>query len=238
MLLPRSERATKAGLEQGRPGQPVTELEVLALLGWPDFYDSGPAGAQLAYRYKVKPGVLEMSPQGVSTHLFDRQESNWLAYVDIDGRGFAQSIGFNEERAHGTAGLLPYVAPWPATRPARAAAPGAPRGFVGVGVENVRWSVDGHTYEGTRGARVVKVAEGSPAQRAGLRVGDIIDQIDGVPISVPSFFAEIAKRRPGRTIRLTVFRGGAADQAQELSITVEARPAAATQRASGGRDDR
>lgn len=56
----------------------------------------------------------------------------------------------------------------------------------------------------SEGARVVSVREGSPAERAGIRPGDVIEEVDGVGVAVPEDVAQATGRRPGRELTLGV----------------------------------
>lgn len=59
-------------------------------------------------------------------------------------------------------------------------------------------------------ARVAAVMEGSPAQRADLRIGDVIEGIDGEPVGASSL-AEVARRirgKVGSTVSLNIRRPG------------------------------
>jgi serine protease Do len=76
-----------------------------------------------------------------------------------------------------------------------------------------------------RGVRVVGVAPGSPAEKAGLKAGDnadIIVAVDGKPVESAEQLAEaIAKHSIGQTVKLLVFSGGAFREAQ---ATLKAAP--------------
>ena len=57
------------------------------------------------------------------------------------------------------------------------------------------------------GVMVSRVAEGSPAQTAGLRVGDVLTAVDDVPIThFVDLFHEISKHADGEVVRLDVWR--------------------------------
>ena len=57
-------------------------------------------------------------------------------------------------------------------------------------------------------AVIASVLEGSPAERAGLKVGDRVTGVDGEPIEGWGQWVEAIRSRPGETIELTVLRGG------------------------------
>jgi Do/DeqQ family serine protease len=60
-----------------------------------------------------------------------------------------------------------------------------------------------------KGVYITGIASGSAAAGAGLREGDIIQSIDGVPLNSSSEFSErIARHRPGDVVKLTYLRNG------------------------------
>jgi serine protease DegS len=68
------------------------------------------------------------------------------------------------------------------------------------------------------------VEEGSPAARAGLRVGDLITHLNGQPVtSDQEAMNRIASMAPGSTVKIRVQRGS---EELELSATLEERPRA------------
>jgi putative serine protease PepD len=88
-------------------------------------------------------------------------------------------------------------------------------GYLGVGL--------GDRTDGGLGAVVMEVADGSPAERAGLRVGDIVMMVDGAQIDGQgALIAAIRDRSPDDTVVIVVRRG---TQQLELSATLDARPA-------------
>lgn len=75
------------------------------------------------------------------------------------------------------------------------------QGYLGVGLENRR--------DGGRGAVITDVGPGSPADRAGLRAGDIVVDVAGTPIDGQgALIAAIRDRSPGDTITIEVRRSG------------------------------
>jgi regulator of sigma E protease len=64
---------------------------------------------------------------------------------------------------------------------------------------------------------IVAVQEGSPAAAAGLKVGDLIKEIDGKPIGDPLNFGQRLDARVGQTVKLTVEREGKPEQ---IDVTV------------------
>ena len=98
----------------------------------------------------------------------------------------------------------------------RAVANGEPRreGYLGVGL-TLR-------SDGGRGAVINDVTPGSPADRAGLRPGDVVIAADGSPVDgQPAFVAAIRDKSPGDTIDIQVLRDG---QRITLTATLAERP--------------
>lgn len=86
----------------------------------------------------------------------------------------------------------------------------AKRGYLGVAGQGVRLAA---SQRGTGTAEsavlVVQVIDGSPAERAGLVVGDLLTAIDGSPLESPDQLLEALARRGGQTAALRVLRGNA-----------------------------
>ncbi|HEV2131318.1 MAG TPA: trypsin-like peptidase domain-containing protein [Longimicrobiaceae bacterium] len=81
---------------------------------------------------------------------------------------------------------------------------------IGVGVNDVT-AVDAEAYglPEVAGAEVVSVEERSPAAAAGLRVGDVILELDGRPLpDAAALTTALAQREPGERVTLTIFRSG------------------------------
>jgi len=84
------------------------------------------------------------------------------------------------------------------------------RGWLGVGIERVTREIakQERGKEG-RGVWVNSVFEGEPADRAGLRIGDIILRIGGAAVDTPSRMIRlIGSFSPGQTITLDILRDG------------------------------
>lgn len=105
------------------------------------------------------------------------------------------------------------------------------RGRVGVTVGPVTREAAGSGS--TRGALVDEVVAGSPAEKAGLRKGDVITEVEGRQIEGPGNLTAIfGTMEPGRTVALGYRRGG---QAARTQVTVEApQPVQVTRPATGG----
>ncbi len=60
-----------------------------------------------------------------------------------------------------------------------------------------------------KGALVSNVSPNSPAEKAGLKPGDVVRRIDGKPVADSADFAQdVASRAPGSTVDMTVLRDG------------------------------
>ncbi|WP_152050319.1 PDZ domain-containing protein [Tautonia marina] len=57
------------------------------------------------------------------------------------------------------------------------------------------------------GVGVVEVVSGTPSEEAGLRVGQIITQVDGKAVRTPRAFREVVKDLDGKAVRLSTDRG-------------------------------
>ncbi len=73
-----------------------------------------------------------------------------------------------------------------------------------------------------RGAAIGGVYEGTPAERAGLRPGDVVEALDGKELeSFEDLRARVGDKRPGDVVRLRVRRDGSI---VDLEVTLEAKP--------------
>jgi S1-C subfamily serine protease len=74
----------------------------------------------------------------------------------------------------------------------------------------------------SRGAVVESVQDGTGAQEAGLRPGDIIVEIDGEPLATMSeLVAEVRRRQPGDVMELRIIRDG---EPVDVEVTLSERP--------------
>ena len=87
---------------------------------------------------------------------------------------------------------------------------------------------------GPSGALVASVSPDSPASKAGLRAGDIIQSVDGKPVASPRELARgIADGHPGTIANLSVLRDGTT---QAIPVTLASQPQA-ERVAAAGKDD-
>ncbi len=95
------------------------------------------------------------------------------------------------------------------------------RGFLGVSLQPVDKDLAaGFNLEKAEGALITDVVPNSPADKAGLKQGDIILEYNGKPIkSLQTFRNDVALMNPGATINLKVYRKG---QYLNLPVTLVA----------------
>jgi len=82
---------------------------------------------------------------------------------------------------------------------------------------------DSFKMPGTRGALITEVFRGTPADRAGMKVGDILVAVDGKPVTDSATMLNlIAALVPGQPATLRVVRE---TRGMDLRVTVGKRPA-------------
>jgi Do/DeqQ family serine protease len=88
------------------------------------------------------------------------------------------------------------------------------RGMLGVTIQPVNADIAKSLgLEKVAGAIVNSVSPGSPAERAGVRRGDVVVALDGTPVSDSNALRnQVARMQPGSTVRLTVLRDGREQQ--------------------------
>ena len=91
--------------------------------------------------------------------------------------------------------------------------------YLGVSPENITSeNMSRYGLSAPRGVGVGSVSPGGPADRAGLKKGDVILQFDGEPVgSTRKLFRLIGESAPDQTVRLTISRNGSE---QQLSVTL------------------
>ncbi|MFO8027231.1 MAG: Do family serine endopeptidase [Opitutales bacterium] len=94
-----------------------------------------------------------------------------------------------------------------------------PRGMLGLFPTNLdRDLADAFDLETTKGALVNQVQEGSPAERAGIKHGDIITKIDDIEIeSAQQLRLRVSQMQPGREVTVTLIRQG---ETMQLPVTL------------------
>jgi serine protease DegQ len=102
------------------------------------------------------------------------------------------------------------------------------RGQLGIGIQDLTSDLAAALQLGDlRGALIANVESGSPAERSGLKVGDVVVAIDGRPVQgMTDLRNRIGLTPVGSSVELTVKRGGAE---QVITATIEPRAALADQ---------
>jgi serine protease Do len=93
------------------------------------------------------------------------------------------------------------------------------RGSLGITIRPVTANIAASMgLQDVRGALVNSVANGSPAERAGLKAGDVITTFNGAPVTgTNSLRNAVARSQPGTEVTLTIIRER---QPQELRATL------------------
>jgi serine protease Do len=98
------------------------------------------------------------------------------------------------------------------------------RGYLGVSLQDVNKNLARGLGldEGTHGAAVTSVVDGSAAADAGLKVGDVIIALDGKPVkSMQKLRTQIGHTPPKTKVKLTVNRDG---KNKDITVTLDTRP--------------
>ena len=97
------------------------------------------------------------------------------------------------------------------------------RGWIGVGVQDVTKELaESFKLAATRGVLITQVVRGGPAEKAGVKLGDILIAVNDKPISDSvTMLNLVAALQPGENARLTLLREQASS---ELTVTVGRRP--------------
>ena len=92
------------------------------------------------------------------------------------------------------------------------------RGSIGIMFDAVENPAIARVYGSGSGVPISSVVAGSPADQAGLKVGDTITSVDGKKVSKGSeLVADIASRKPGSKVTLAFLRNG---KTQDATVTI------------------
>ena len=93
------------------------------------------------------------------------------------------------------------------------------RGRLGIAVEPVSSEqASSLGLSGVRGVNVRQVENGSPADRAGIREGDVVLAFNGTPVNDGNGLRnQVASSQPGAEVSLTIFRDG---HEQQVTVTL------------------
>ena len=102
------------------------------------------------------------------------------------------------------------------------------RPWVGIGLQDLSPElITSFKLEGKDGALIGQVYEGSPAEKAGLKVGDIIIEIDGVKIkNSQDVVHEVLKKQVGQKVKMDLIREG---KKVEILVTTGEMPSEPTE---------
>ena len=96
------------------------------------------------------------------------------------------------------------------------------RGRIGISVADPESLNEGPSRGGANGAVVAEVLPGSPAERAGIRKGDMVVAVDDLPVrSAAQLRNHIGLTPVGRPVRLTVERRGTPPFVVDVKPTVD-----------------
>jgi S1-C subfamily serine protease len=97
------------------------------------------------------------------------------------------------------------------------------RGWIGVEVQEITPPVaESFKLPSTRGALIAGVLRGGPADKAGVKPGDVLVEIEGKPVADPtSMLNLIAALAPGNSAKMRLKRAG---KDLDTNITVGRRP--------------
>ena len=100
---------------------------------------------------------------------------------------------------------------------------GVTRGWIGVEVQEITPPVaESFRLQSTRGALIAGVLRGGPADKAGMKPGDVLVEVQGRPVADPtSMLNLVAALAPGETARMKLKRAG---KDLDTSVTVGRRP--------------
>ena len=98
------------------------------------------------------------------------------------------------------------------------------RGYVGVGMQPILDELHKALKlpDDTTGILVSEVSERGPAEKAGIKPGDVVISVAGIPVKTPSDLSNaVGLSAPGTTLDLKVLRKG---KEKEFKVKVEERP--------------
>ncbi|TKJ29120.1 hypothetical protein CEE39_09425 [bacterium (candidate division B38) B3_B38] len=95
----------------------------------------------------------------------------------------------------------------------------AERGYLGVSIREISEDVlEAYGLKDRRGVLITNVVEKSPADKAGLREGDVITEFDGKPVDDTDDLTRFVRRcEPGSEVQVKIMRQG---KAQTIKVTI------------------
>jgi serine protease Do len=111
------------------------------------------------------------------------------------------------------------------------------RGYLGVATQEITSDL-AKEFGVDHGAIVTEVSPGTPAEKAGLKTGDVITKINGGEIRDPERLALLVSRlNPGSQITVTVLRDGKTLDLKAMLATLPAEPLASAGSPGAGNDE-
>lgn len=109
------------------------------------------------------------------------------------------------------------------------------RGYLGVAIQQVTPNIaKAFNVPPNRGALISDVTPDSPAAKAGLRKGDVIEELNGEPVPGPNELKlKVATLEPGTTVKLKVNRDG---KELEVPVALSELPEKPSENAAGEND--
>lgn len=97
------------------------------------------------------------------------------------------------------------------------------RGYVGIVIQDVTPDLaESFGLKNATGLLISQVVEGSPADKAGLKEGDVILELNGKPVKRGGDFRnQVALMAPGTRIKLTAYRNG---EKEPVEVTIGKQP--------------
>jgi len=110
------------------------------------------------------------------------------------------------------------------------------RGYMGVTIQPVTEEIAGSFgLKQARGALINDVLKGSPADKAGIRQGDVITGFNGSEVKDPSHLQRlVAEQGVGKSARVTVFRDGKTVELSMILSSADQAPVQKRQPGAGG----
>src|SRR5579863_6278737 len=226
---------------------PLTDLAVIKIDGsnlpsvpWGDSTDLHPGQTVLAFgnpfgfRFTVTRGIVSALNRP-NPFAGDRRKPGNFIQTDaainpgnsggplVDARGEVIGINTFLVSSSGTFSGMGFAIPTQIVRPTVETLirdGKISHGYMGIGISDVTpENAKFFDLKDAEGALVTQVESGSPAAKAGVKVGDVIRQLDGKQIpDAGELQVEVGQKRPGTTIKLSILRNG---KSENVPVTLE-----------------
>ncbi|HLW89326.1 MAG TPA: Do family serine endopeptidase [Terriglobales bacterium] len=227
---------------------PLTDLAVIKIDGsnlpsvpWGDSTDLHPGQTVLAFgnpfgfRFTVTRGIVSALNRP-NPFAGDRRKPGNFIQTDaainpgnsggplVDARGEVIGINTFLVSSSGTFSGMGFAIPTQIVRPTVETLirdGKISHGYMGIGISDVTpENAKFFDLKDAEGALVTQVESDSPAAKAGVKVGDVIRQLDGKQIpDAGELQVEVGQKRPGTTIKLSILRNG---KSENVPVTLEA----------------